>query len=90
MPIPDGSVIITPAQMYQQIGDLADAVRDLKGAVDPALRDVRHDIADHETRLRAQEQRKTVAPAALAWAIGTAVACLGVLITFLALYRGGA
>jgi hypothetical protein len=63
MPIPDGSVIITPAQMYQQIGDLAGAVRDLKAVVDPAMTSVRHDVADHETRLRTQEQRKYVSPA---------------------------
>lgn len=85
MPIPDGSVVITPAQMYRQIGDLAEAVRDLKGAVDPALTDIRHDVTDHETRIRTIEARKVVSPATLNAAIGTAIVALGVLITFLAI-----
>jgi hypothetical protein len=90
MPIPDGSVIITPTQMYQQIGELAIAVRDLKSVVDPAITDVRHDVADHESRIRVIEGRKYVSPVALAWFAGFAVTCLGVLITFLALTHGGA
>lgn len=84
-PIPDGSVIITPSQMYQQIGDLANAIRDLKGVVDPAVAEIRHDVSDHETRLRVIEQRKYVSPQAVFWAFGTAVAALGVLVTFLAI-----
>lgn len=98
MPIPDGSVVITPAQMFAQIGDLTEAVRDLKATVDPAINDMRHDVADHEARIRTVEsygladvparvavleQRKHVTPAALLWAFGTAIAALGVLVTFL-------
>lgn len=51
MPIPDGSVVITPAQMYQQIGDLANEVRELRGVVDPALSELRTDVKDHTTML---------------------------------------
>lgn len=62
----------------------------------------RHDriLNEHGNRLTAVEtttkgmpeqidvlaSRKYVSPAALGWAIGTAIACLGVLITFLAIY----
>lgn len=88
MPIPDGSVVITPTQMYQQIGDLASAVRDLKGAVDPAVSELRHDLGDHETRIRDLEKRRYVSPAVVGAALTFAVAVLGVLIAFLTLYHG--
>ena len=47
LPIPDGSVVITPAQMYSQIGTLTDEVRGLKGVIDPALSEIRTDVKDH-------------------------------------------
>lgn len=103
LPIPDGSVVITPTQMYGQIVDLTDAVRELKGVVDPAISDVRKDLTDHETRLRrlesygpadmpvrvaALEARKFVPPTALWSAFALALTALSVLAAFLAV-KGG-
>jgi hypothetical protein len=85
--IPPGSVLITPQQMYAQIGELTTAVRELKSAVDPAMVEVRHDLTDHESRLRQLEARKYVPPTALAWAIGVALTALAVLIAFLGLHH---
>jgi hypothetical protein len=56
--VPEGSVVITPAQMYTELRAVHDLVRDLKGVVDPALSDIRGDVADHETRLRSVERRQ--------------------------------
>ena len=44
--VPDGSVIITPRQMYDQIGALTDEVRGLRATVDPALSEVRADAKE--------------------------------------------
>ena len=46
VPIPDGSVIITPAQQYAELRALTDAVRDLSGMVDPTLVGLRSDVDD--------------------------------------------
>lgn len=46
VPVPDGSVIITPAQQYAELRTLTDAVRDLSGKVDPALSTIREDVAE--------------------------------------------
>lgn len=64
MPIPDGSVVITPAQMYamqgdtaKKVDDLTSEVRALRDAVHPAFADLRSDLADHETRVRVIESK---------------------------------
>lgn len=49
--IPDGSVVITPAEMYREIRATGDAVRDLAGKLDT----VPAKLEDHETRLRTIE-----------------------------------
>src|SRR5690348_15447382 len=66
MPIPDGSVVITPRQMYDQIGELAQAVRGVsedvravKSAVDPAIAEVRSDIVEVKSRTAAAEGEQT-------------------------------
>lgn len=59
--IPDGSVVITPTEMYREIRDTRDAVNRLVNVVDPALTNIRHDVADHEIRIRAVEKRVWVA-----------------------------
>lgn len=54
---PEGSVVISPMMMYQRLLALSDDMRDVKGLLDPSLKEVRHDIADHETRIRLIEKR---------------------------------
>ena len=54
---PDGSVYITPKQMYDELLRLRDAVQGLCKTLDPALDDIRNDVGDHETRIRALERR---------------------------------
>jgi hypothetical protein len=57
MRIPDGSVVITPTQMYQEIRETHDLVKDVAAKLDPALTEIRNDIADHEGRIRGIERR---------------------------------
>jgi len=52
--VPDGAVVITPAQMYEQIHRLEDAVRDLARRLDT----VPDTLKDHEDRLRRLERRQ--------------------------------
>lgn len=55
--VPEGSVVITPAQMYEELRAVHELVRDLSGKVDPALADLRRVADDHESRLRGIEKR---------------------------------
>lgn len=57
LPIPDGSVIITPNQQYAELQLLRQSVDRLVNTVDPAFADLRHDVADHETRIRSVERK---------------------------------
>ena len=52
MPIPDGSVVITPNQQYAELRALTDAVKYLTGKVDPALVDLRKDVDEVRADLR--------------------------------------
>lgn len=58
---PPGSAIVTPNDMLSEIRALRRAVDVLTTKVDPALADVRHDVDDHETRIRAVERRVWIA-----------------------------
>ncbi|MET9732888.1 hypothetical protein ABZZ79_20245 [Streptomyces sp. NPDC006458] len=58
MTTPDPGVYISPAQMYQEVRGLAAAVGRIETKIDGILnetKDIRTDLADHETRLRALE-----------------------------------
>jgi hypothetical protein len=57
--IPEGSVVITPIEMYREMQATHQAVRDVSGKLDGALEaharrldDHDRDVADHESRLR--------------------------------------
>ena len=99
MPIPDGSVVITPAQMYnmqgetaKKVDDLTSEVRALRDAVNPAFADVRATQSDHETTLRSLVRDVTVlkTQAKALWAgIGLLLIALGVLAGFLSAMHGG-
>lgn len=69
---PSGSVVVTPEMMYEEIRRNSDAMRDVKGLLDPALKEIRRDIidnkkltdanhADHEIRLRWVEKKIWIA-----------------------------
>lgn len=51
MPIPDGSVVITPRQMYDELQATRKAVEKLTNTVDPALTDLRDDVGKLDVRV---------------------------------------
>ncbi|GHA61177.1 hypothetical protein GCM10010330_11340 [Streptomyces tendae] len=58
MATPEQGVVISNAQMYQEVRDLAKTVGRIEAKIDGVLnetRDIRADLADHEARLRALE-----------------------------------
>lgn len=58
MTTPDAGVYISPAQMYQEVRGLAEAVGRIETKIDGILnetKDIRTDLADHESRLRTLE-----------------------------------
>ena len=58
IPIPDGSVIVTPAQMFAEMRDMHDEIKSLRSEVSPVLTDIRSDVQDHEGRLRVLEANR--------------------------------
>lgn len=76
--IPDGSVIVTPTQMYSEIQAANSKIDHLTAILDPAVQDMRHDIADHESRIRTLEQWrwKAAGVAATVLALGGVVEVL--------------
>lgn len=93
MPIPDGSVVITPAQMYTEIRETRSAVDRLTNTIDPALSEVRRDLVDLVQRVAASEvtsvkntNRITVLETKLtaAWAVlALLIAAIGAVAGFL-------
>lgn len=55
--VPEGSVVITPTAMYMELQRVGAEVRHISTLLDPSLADIRNDVKDHETRLRAVERR---------------------------------
>lgn len=49
--IPHGSVVITPAQMYDEMRAVRDEVKHLSSIVDPALHELRTDVAENSARI---------------------------------------
>lgn len=84
MATPDPGVYISPAQTYQEVRDLARTVDRIESKLDGVLdeqKDIRTDVADHETRLRTLERARWPLPtvAALAGVAGTATGVLALL-----------
>jgi len=80
--MPPGSVIITPSQMYAEIRVMSGKVDHLASVIDPALSNLREDVAavrtvqtDHESRLRSLDKRMWIA-AILAAASGAGISQL--------------
>lgn len=92
MPIPDGSVIITPSQMYSEIRQTREAVDRLTATVDPTMTDIRSDAAalalafsTHVAESVKDASRLTVVETQLraAWAaLGLLLIAAGVLAAF--------
>ncbi|MFF7610756.1 hypothetical protein [Streptomyces lavendulae] len=84
MTTPDPGVYISPAAMYQEVRGLAEAVARIESKLDGILEnagDLRKDVDDHETRLRALERARWPLPtigvlAGLGGAITGAIALL--------------
>lgn len=91
---PDGSVIITPRQMYDELLATRQAVERLTNTVDPAIADIRADQAQTRTDVdtlytsrNTLDRRVTIIETKLnaAWAaIGLLLAACGVLVALLA------
>jgi hypothetical protein len=71
-PIPDGSVIITPTEVYAEVRATGDAVRGLATKLD----NIPAELADHEARLRILERARWPLPslAAVTGVVALAVA----------------
>jgi len=90
--VPEGAVIITPAQMYNEIQETRRSVDRLTSTIDPAMLDMRHDLADFGARLTALDVRQakdanriTVLETKLvaAWAmLGLLTAAVGIVAAF--------
>ncbi|MFF7183250.1 hypothetical protein [Streptomyces sp. NPDC008121] len=77
----DPGVYISPAQMYQEVRSLAQAVGRIESKIDGVLddtRDIRTDLGDHEQRLRTLERARWPLPT-LGALTGVAGAAAGVL-----------
>lgn len=85
MTVPDPGVYISPAQMYQEVRGLAEAVARIESKLDGILDDgkeARGLIADHEARIRNLEKGRWPLPtlgvlAGLAGAVTGALSLLG-------------
>ncbi|MYR76521.1 hypothetical protein YUMDRAFT_06288 [Streptomyces sp. OspMP-M45] len=77
----DPGVYISPAQMYQEVRSLAQAVGRIESKIDGILdetKDIRTDLGDHEQRLRTLERARWPLPT-LGALTGVAGAAAGVL-----------
>lgn len=87
-PIPDGSVVITPTEMYREMLATHQAVRDVSGKLDGALDahtrrldGIDKDLGDHESRLRGLERRVWMAVGVSTAVSGGAAALVSQLVT---------
>lgn len=84
MSTPDAGVYISSAQTYQEVRDLARTVDRIESKLDGVLdeqKDIRTDVADHETRLRVLERARWPLPTigVLAGVAGAATGALALL-----------
>ncbi|MGW7435722.1 hypothetical protein [Streptomyces sp. NPDC054849] len=65
MTAPDPGVYISPAQMYQEVRGLAQAVGRIESKIDGVLnetKEIRGDLSDHEMRIRTLERSRWPLP----------------------------
>lgn len=85
MSTPDPGVYISPAQMYQEMRSLHDAVSRVETKLDGLrddTKDIRTDIADHENRLRILERARWPLPT-----LGVLAGIGGAITGLIAIYR---
>lgn len=68
--IPQGSVVIPPIEMYKEIQDIGKKVDHLTSVVDPAIADIRNDIAEIKTDKVRMEVRISKVETKQAWMSG--------------------
>lgn len=62
-PIPDGSVVITPTQMYAEVREIHEMVRSVSAKIDALpVADHGQRLDDHETRIRSIERARWPLP----------------------------
>jgi hypothetical protein len=74
--IPEGSVIVTPSEVWQEVRATRDAVRDLAHKMD----DIPDKIRDQETRLREIERRMWGAMGIVGFLAVAASICVSLLV----------
>lgn len=86
--IPEGSVVITPTEMYREMLATHQAVRDVASKLDSTQADsvrriesLEKDYSDHETRLRGLERRVWMAVGVSTAVSGGAAALISQLVT---------
>jgi hypothetical protein len=77
-------VYISPAQTYQEVRELSKAVHRIEAGIDGVLnetRNLRDDVGDHETRIRALERARWPLPTigVLAGVAGAATGAISLL-----------
>lgn len=86
--IPHGSVVVTPTEMYHELRNVGDQLKRLVAVVDPAIAEVRLDVAENKATIhaarselwgevRALDKRLHAVQARLWFAAGAAVALGG-------------
>lgn len=78
--IPDGSVVITPTEMYRELRATHDEVRALGPVLQALTEKVDDKIGDHETRIRSLESAK--------WRLVGGVTALSAVASFVATRLG--
>lgn len=68
--IPQGSVIITPSDMYKEMQDIGKKVDHLTAVVDPAFAQVRTDVAYNRSEIEKHEIRLNKTENQLSWIKG--------------------
>lgn len=62
-PIPDGSVVITPTQMYAEVREIHEMVRAVSSKIDAMpVADHARTLDDHEARIRTLERARWPLP----------------------------
>jgi hypothetical protein len=51
--IPHGSVVVTPTEMYHELRNVSDELKRLVAVVDPAIAEVRVDVAENKATIAA-------------------------------------
>lgn len=92
-----GPILIGLRELYEQLRLIDRTVSQLGAKVDTSMQlasvsaqsiaqqlaDIRHDINDHEARLRAKELERTISPRAVWTAIGIITGIAGIIVTII-------